>query len=309
MIKVQKDVSAIYLVGPTGVGKTAVSLDLAQKLNAEIVIADSMQVYRGLDIGTAKPTAEQRRRVPHHMLDVVNPLAEFNVAQFLKLAQNTLKEIQQRSRHGLIVGGTGLYIKVLIDGIFEGPSKDPQVRRRLEEEDSEILYDRLKNVDSVAASKIQSRNRRRVIRALEVYEMTGRPISEFQKEWGLPQSEACVIGLERERKDLYQKINERVDQMFELGLVSEVEVLLKRGVDQNLVVMQAIGYKEVMDYLKGRCTLEEAKTLIKQNTRHLAKRQMTWFRKDPRIHWFKFQLDEGCSEMAQRIFEFLYSRS
>jgi tRNA dimethylallyltransferase len=210
-----------------------------------------------------------------------------------------------RSHRALIVGGTGLYIKGLMDGIFEGPSKNLQIRKRLEETDSQILYARLKEVDPIAASKIEIQNRRRVIRALEVYEMTGRPISGFQKEWNGPQHELCIVGLERERENLYQRIHERVDRMFAEGLVDELETLLEQGVDQNPIVMQAIGYKEGIAYLRGQCTLEDAKTLIKQNTRHLAKRQMTWFKKDSRIHWFKFQPNESSSKMVQRIYEFL----
>jgi tRNA dimethylallyltransferase len=313
--KYQKDGNflPIYLVGPTAVGKTSVAMDLAEKINAEILVADSMQIYRELDIGTAKPSLEERRRVPHHMLDLVDPLTEFDVAQFVGVAQGILKEIQSRWHVPLVVGGTGLYLKALIDGIFEGPSKNNQIRERLEEEAKnsgwQVLYERLKNVDSLAASRIDPKNVRRIIRALEVYEMTGSPISEFRKQWDFPQSQVCLIGLDREREYLYQRIDERVEEMFERGLIAEVEKLFSQGIEQNHVVMQAIGYKEGISYLKGKCTLNELKDEIKKKSRHLAKRQMTWFKKDLRIHWFKFQPDEGYSEMAQRIFEFLYSRS
>jgi tRNA dimethylallyltransferase len=307
-----RDTNPIYLVGPTGVGKTSVALDLAEKIDAEIVVADSMQIYRGLDIGTAKPSLEERKRVPHHMLDLVDPLTGFNVAQFVNLAQNTLKEIQSRSHIPLVVGGTGLYLKALIDGIFDGPSKNDQIRKRLEEEAKnsgwQVLYERLKSVDSLAASKIDPKNVRRLVRALEVYEMTGSPVSEFRKQWDFPKSQVCLIGLEREREDLYRRINERVDEMFEMGLIAEVKKLFSQGIEQNHVVMQAIGYKEVIGYLKGKYTLKEVKDEIKKKSRHLAKRQMTWFRKDSRVHWFKFQSDEKSLEMTQRICELLDNR-
>ncbi|MBI1884597.1 MAG: tRNA (adenosine(37)-N6)-dimethylallyltransferase MiaA [Chlamydiae bacterium] len=296
----------LYLVGPTAVGKSAVALKLASKIHAEIIVADSMQVYRGLDIGTAKPTFEERQKIPHHLLDVAEISEEFNVAHFVSLARLAIREIQDRSHIPLLVGGTGLYVKALIDGLFEGPSAHPQIRERLGEEarrsGKEALYDRLKKVDPLAASKMNSNQGRRIIRALEVYEITGSPISSFQTQWNQTRSDVSILGLERERADLYSRIDTRIEMMFEKGLVEEVQSLVAKGLEKNRLVMQAIGYKETLQFLKHELSLEEAKEKIKLNTRHFAKRQWTWFKKDARIRWFHLAPDEE-EEVVERILD------
>lgn len=318
-MKVKKQ-ALIYLIGPTGVGKTEVSLELAKTFNSEIVAADSRQVYRGLDIGTAKPSLKEQKCIPHHMIDVVEPNQPFDVYQYIKLAYACIEEIHGRSKNVLIVGGTGLYIKALLDGIFKGPTKDESIRRRLEEEAKSVglttLYDRLKNVDPKGAQKIDPQNPRRIIRALEVYELTGKPISDFQTQWGNESHPATgdwrlatgdhntlIIGLMRERGDLYARINQRVDQMFEKGLVEEVKNLFLRDGEKNNIITQAIGYQEVITYLRGLSSLDEAKELVKSNSRHFAKRQMTWFRRDSRIHWISIEIQEVPMDSASKIFD------
>lgn len=297
----------VYLVGPTAVGKTAVSLALAPRLNAEIVVADSMQVYRGLDMGTAKPTAEERSQVQHHLLDVVDPGTPFDAHQYLTLAQEAFPAIQKRSKNILVVGGTGLYVKALVDGLFKGPMRNDVVRAHFEEETQSLglpsLYERLKKIDPKAALKIDPQNKRRIIRALEVYELTGLPISHFQIQWDTPQKEACLIGLYRERSDLYKRIDHRVEIMFTSGLVDEVQTLLSMGLEKHDVVMQAIGYKEVIYYLRRKCTLEEAKESVKRATRHFAKRQMTWFRKDSRIRWVSIEETEEPALTSSHVLD------
>lgn len=279
-------------------------------MDAEIVAADSMQVYRLLDIGTAKPTARERRRVVHHMIDVVEPGVEYNVAAYVRDAHHALQSILARSKTALVVGGTGLYVKALIDGIFEGPPKEDRIRKRLHDEmlqgGASSLHERLRLVDPLSASRIPSTNARRLIRALEVYELTGRPISELQSQWASSRGKAVtIVGLDRGRDDLYRRINERVDGMFEAGLVEEVTALRRLGIEHNPVVMQAIGYKEVMDYLMGLCSLDEAEDRVRKNTRRLAKRQLTWFRRDPRIQWLVFGENETPAEMAGRVLKLL----
>lgn len=302
-------IKPIYLVGPTGVGKSAVAIELARSIHAEIVAADSMQVYCGLDIGTAKPSLQERKRVSHHMLDVIQPEDNFDAAKFVKLASVAVQEIQSRNKTPFIVGGTGLYIKALVDGLFSGPGKNLVIRRRLEEEavtkGPDALYRRLQAIDPQGASKIPAQNLRRVIRALEVYEISGQPISSLQNQWEKSNDCVCMIGLQRERKDLYERINQRVDDMIQQGLVQEAEVLLSKGIDEKSTVMQAIGYKEITGYLHGTTTLEEAVVKIKQNSRHLAKRQITWFKKDTRIHWFSLSRNETLAETVECILKFL----
>ncbi len=305
----QESCKPIYLVGPTGVGKSAVALELATQLNAEIIVADSMQVYRGLDIGTAKPSPEEREKIPHHLLDIVDPSEDFDVSKFVKISSKILKEIQTRGKTPLIVGGTGLYIKAMMDGLFSGPGKNLEIRKRLEEEalskGLESLYDRLSELDPQRAAQIPPHHQRRIIRALEIYETTGKPIGQFQNQWTNPQANVCIIGLNRDRKDLYERINHRVDEMIQQGLVQEAQKLFLKGLRENATVMQAIGYKELMTHFKGLSNIEEAIVLIKQNSRHLAKRQLTWFKKDPRVHWFFLEEESPISKIVQDILKFL----
>ncbi|MBN1918683.1 MAG: tRNA (adenosine(37)-N6)-dimethylallyltransferase MiaA [Verrucomicrobia bacterium] len=286
----------VYLVGPTGVGKTATALALAERLPIEIVSADSMQVYRELDILSAKPTADDRARVPHHLIDILDVTEPFSAAEFRRLAEAAIVSIERRGKRALVVGGTGLYIRALADGLFDGPDASRDVRQRLldeaEAKGTDHLHARLTEVDPAAAGKIARHDLRRIVRALEVYETTGRPISAQQTEWAEPK--ACLmLGLRLPRATLYARINARVDAMFEAGAVEEVERLVAAGIQQGSTAMQAIGVREITAYLRGDTTLDEAKRRIKTQTRRYAKRQLTWFRKDPRIVWYDVADDGG----------------
>lgn len=260
-------------------GKSDVALLLAEELKAEIVSADSMQVYRGMDIGTAKPTPEERARVPHHLIDVVDVRQPFDVAQYRTRALAAIEQIQQRGRWPLVVGGSGMYLRALSEGLFPGPGADAQIRARLESLPAQELCERLRTVDPASAAKIPVGNKRRLVRALEVYELTAKPISAQQNEWKRPPSDRPpMILLDRDRADLYARLERRVDWMFENGLVEETRGLLRQGLAENPTACVAAGYREVIALLQGRATLEDAKLLTKQRTRQLAKRQLTWFR-------------------------------
>jgi tRNA dimethylallyltransferase len=297
----------IVIAGPTAVGKTRISLELAEKLGGEIVSADSRQVYRFMDIGTAKPSPEDMRRIPHHMIDVVNPDEEYTVADYGRSAHAAIKSILERGKIPIMVGGSGLYIRAVIDGIFPGPGSDKKIRENLEKE-AEInglssLYDRLCKVDPAASSRIHPNDKRRIIRALEIYEITGKPISLLQEK-GKKKEASCntvMIGLNRPREELYGRIEERVEEIFRQGFVEEVKALLDKGYEENLISMEALGYREVIKFLKGEIGLEPAKRKVKQNTCHYAKRQLIWFRKDKRINWFNIGNEEKAEETAQKI--------
>lgn len=292
----------VFIVGPTCVGKSSVAIGLAKKINAEIVSCDSMQVYKGMDIGTAKPTQQERSEVPHHMIDIVDITHEYNVAEYVRDAGMVIEDIQKKGKTPLVVGGTGLYLKALIDGLFTGPKGDNGIRMRLDKERVEELYNELKNIDPISAERIKPNDKRRIIRALEVYYLTGRPISSFQTQWRTKR-DAFIIGLNREREDLYSKIDQRVEQMFQAGLVDEVKELVKLGLRENKTACQALGYKEVLGYIDGRYGLEEVKGLVKRNTRHFSKRQLTWFKKDDRVRWILIQEKEGIEGIVERILE------
>lgn len=281
----------LCLLGPTAVGKTEVSIQLAQHLDAEIVSVDSRQVYRQMDIGTAKPTPEEQQAVPHHLIDCVDITQPFSVADYQSLADAAINNIQNRGKQGLLVGGAGLYFRAIVDGLFEGPPADTSFRKRLEQEASEhgvdMLHDRLKTCDPESAERIHPNNVIRVIRALEVYELTGIPMSKHQQQW-LPENQRypfIAYGLTMPRQQLYQRIEQRVDKMLENGLISEVESLLAAGYSRDTFALQSFGYKELIAYLDGKCNYVEAVEQLKQNTRRFAKRQLTWFRKDKRIEW------------------------
>ena len=298
---------SIFLAGPTACGKTAVGLCLAEMLNAEIISLDSMQLWRELDIGTAKPTPDERARVPHHLIDVVDPSDWFNVGQYVELASQAAREIIGRGRVPLFVGGTGLYLKMLITGLFKGPSADWELRDRLKgiaaEHGTEHLHAQLRAVDPVAAGRIHPNDLRRIIRALEVHEKSGRPISELQQEWQGEHAEESppMFGLNRGRLDLHCRINRRVDQMLAQGFLDEVRRLAERPGGLGRAAAQALGYKELLAHLRGELPLDEAVELIKRNTRHFAKRQMTWFRAFPQIVWIEVKPDDAPEETARRI--------
>lgn len=304
--------NSIFLVGPTGVGKTEVALILASKINAEIVSCDSMQVYCGMDIATAKPTKQEQREIPHSMIDIVPVTEEYDVARYVCNAKKAIAVIKEHNKIPLVVGGTGLYVKALVDGLFSGPEKDRKLRNDLEERCQKNgvgeLYQELQKIDKDAAKKINIQDKRRIIRALEVYYLTGKPISILQREWGkegADQESYCLVGLNRARSDLYERINERVEKMFAQGIVAETEELLQHGLRQNRVAFQALGYKEICEFLDGKCTLEETKEKLKQKSRNFAKRQLTWFCKDDRVNWFSIAKDEKPEVTVEMILEFL----
>ena len=297
----------IFLVGPTGVGKTEASLWLAKQIDAEIVSADSMLVYRGMDIGTAKPTPEKRAAVRHHLIDILDPTESFSVGKYRQLAKEAIADIHGRGKMVLVCGGTGLYVRALVDGLFEGPSADWPLRQELEAEAErngpESLYAKLMEVDPETAEKLSPKDVRRVIRALEVHAAAHRPISELQSQWKQRGRAPTMFGLTMSRSLLYHRIEERVDTMFGRGLVEETERLLARGLRANRTAMQAIGYKEVAAYLDGECSLEEAKKLLKRDSRRYAKRQLTWFRKDDRIQWYSFDDYATRQELYECLLE------
>jgi tRNA dimethylallyltransferase len=281
----------IAIVGPTASGKSDLALDIASRLGGEIVSCDSRQVYRGLDIGSAKPTAEERRLVPHHLLDVVDPDQPFSAADYARLARQALAEIAARGRISLVVGGTGLYLRALLDGLFEGPARDPDLRRRLEaiaeRGGGARLFALLSRADPQTASRLHERDRVRVIRALEVFRCTGRPISSHQAVAPLPLQgfERLVLGLCPERAALRRRVEARTSRMIEAGLMSEVAALLARGYPAGLPPLQAIGYRQVVAVLEGRLPRERLEAEIVTATMRYAKRQMTWFRHQTRPIW------------------------
>lgn len=273
-----------YLTGPTAGGKTSVGVELAGRIGAEIVSMDSMALYRGMDIGTAKPTCDERRRVPHHLVNVLDPDQEYSLAQYLEAAHRAAVEIRSRGREVLFVGGTPLYLKGLLRGIFEGPPADWELRHRLRDEETRHgpghLYRRLSEIDPTAAGRLHANDTRRLIRAIEVFEKTGQPISRLQAQFeiGRPAERCRVFVLDWDRAQLYQRIDRRVEAMFAAGLVEEVRSLLAWPQPLSRTSQQAVGYRETIEYLQGRYTLEATVELVQRHTRQFAKRQGTWFR-------------------------------
>lgn len=299
----------VAIVGPTGIGKSQMGLQLSQAFNGEIVSADSRQVYRYMDIGTAKPVTEELSLVPHHLLNIINPDDDFSLAQYQALAYQAIRNIQQRNKLPILVGGSGLYVWAILEGwkIPEVPP-DPEFRHNLEKmavtAGTEGLYQELVKVDPVAAQKIDPRNVRRVIRALEVHEKTRTPFSQFQHK-ETPPFNAFIIGLTADRAELYRRIDQRIDRMIERGLVSEVDNLVKIGYDFSLAAMSSIGYKQIGLFLEGELDLPSAVQQIKSETRRFVRHQYAWFRlKDERIHWFDIR-KETCSEIEARVAEFI----
>lgn len=296
----------VFLVGPTGIGKTKVSISLAKRIGAEIVSCDSMQVYKGMDIGTSKPPAELMAEVPHHMIDIIEPGDDsFSVAKFREMSLNLIKDIHQRGRIPLFVGGSGLYMNVLVDGLFPSPKANRNLRTRLKEEarlyGSKWLYDRLERIDPRTAAIIHPNDLRRIIRALELYQLTGLPMSRL-KEFtrGITSEyEVRIFGLNTERRRLYKRIDTRVDRMFEDGLIQEVRRLKDSGM--GMTARQVLGYKEIIGYLEGGYPLEEARALLKRNTRRYAKRQLSWFRRDKRIKWIYLEAEADKEKVAGKI--------
>jgi tRNA dimethylallyltransferase len=303
----------LAIVGPTASGKTSLALSIARKVDAEIVSADSRQIYKYLDIGTAKPTIAERAMVKHHFIDVLEPSEDFSAGQFGLLAGKVISGIVKRKRLPILVGGSGLYVRAALDGLFDGPGKDPEIRSTLEEqlkeEGLDKLVETLRTVDSTALERMKEITPRRVIRALEVHRSTGKPISQFHTEENVaPAFEAYRVGLLWERKELYQRINDRVDTMVASGLENEVKNLLSKGYDQQLNALNTVGYREVFDFLNGILSREEMIERIKRNSRRFAKRQMTWFKRDPRVHWMKVTGDGWMDKTAEKIVHELWSQ-
>jgi tRNA dimethylallyltransferase len=294
----------IFLAGPTAVGKSEIALLLAEKTGGEIISADSMQVYRGLDIGTAKPSPAERARVPHHLIDICDLTENFDAAQFIRLAQKAVGEIQSRNHVPIFCGGTGLYFKAFLSGLGEAPATNPELRAKLEAASFESLLHELHEHDPMAYEKIDKQNPRRVIRAVEVIRLTGKKFSEQRAEWKSkiqsPKSEN-FFALTRQSEDLHARINARVDEMFRRGLVAETEQLLKRGLAQNKTAMQAIGYRQVVEHLRGERPLAETIELVKSRTRQFAKRQLTWFRRQLDPEWIGLKPDEALENICENL--------
>ena len=282
----------VVVVGATSTGKSGLALELAVDLGGEILSADSVQVYRGFDIGTAKLSAEERRRVPHHLIDILAPEDDYSAASFRNQADLIIHRLHKEGKAIFVVGGTGLYLKVLSRGLFHGPGGDlhfrDSLRQKAEGEAEGYLHRELEKVDPEAASRIHPHDTFRIIRALEVYRHGEKPLSQLQKEHGFRESpyEILKIGLSAERQELYRRIDSRVDSMIDRGWLKEVQNLLSRGISARVKPMQSLGYKRLISFLAGEIDWLRAVYLIKQDTRRYAKRQFTWFKADPDIHWF-----------------------
>jgi tRNA dimethylallyltransferase len=298
-------VNLIALAGPTAVGKSEIALLLAEKLGGEIVSVDSMQVYRGLDIGTAKPSGEQRERVRHHLIDVADLNETFDAARFVQLARAAVAEIHQRGRIAILCGGTGLYFQAFFEGLGEAPPSDRGLRAELEATPLPDLLRELDQRDPATGKTIDRQNPRRVIRALEVVRLTGRAFSEQRAQWSATKAakrrENNLIVLARERADLQQRINARVDDMFQRGLVPETAGLLERGLAQNRTACQALGYRQVIEHLSGGRDLKETIEAVKIKTGQFAKRQMTWFRKYGGGRAVPIERDEAPEAVAAKV--------
>jgi len=296
----------LVIVGPTAVGKTRIAIELAKELNGEIISADSRQIYKGMDIGTAKPSKDEQAAVKHHMLNVVNPDEHFSVGEYKRNAEKIIEGIWQRKRLPIIAGGTGLYIRAVIDGLWEGPKADYELRDKLKKEEETFgkgyLYKKLKEVDPETAEKTKPNDLVRIVRSLEVYYKEGKTISHFHRLHGFQEKNYNImfIGLTMDRGRLYKKIEERVDEMINSGLIDEVKALLKKEYNENISSMTGVGYRQAIGYLKGDYNLEEAVRLIKRDTKRYAKRQYTWFNKDKRIEWSNID-DIDIKLLAQDI--------
>lgn len=287
-------------------------MTIAEKTGGEIISVDSMQVYRGLDIGTAKPDAEERKKIPCHLIDVCELAENFDAAQFVRLAQRAVEEIQSRHRVPIFCGGTGLYFNAYLGGLGEAPSANPELRAELEKMSFEELLRELREKDSATYGKIDKQNPRRVIRAVEVIRLTGKKFSEQKAEWKTEKAEGGPCGrppkkpekifvLIRKQTDLHERINARVDKMFRRGLVDETRELLKRGLEQNKTAMQAIGYRQVVEHLRGERDLAETIELVKTKTRQFAKRQLTWFRRYGNCQWFELSKSDSPERITEQL--------
>jgi tRNA dimethylallyltransferase len=294
--------NVLILTGPTGSGKSRLALDLAPRLGAEIVAMDSMTLYRGMDIGTAKPSVEDRRRVPHHLIDVLDPWESASLAWWLREAAKCVAHIESRGKRALILGGTPLYLKGILHGIFEGPGGDMELRRRLEAEPTAVLHARLAEVDPASAARLHANDQRRLVRALEVFELTGKPMSEWQQEFArLPPRRFPPVWLDLPREDLYARIDRRVETMFAAGLVQEVQALAQLQHPLSKEARQALGYKEVLNHLEGKADLPSTIAEVQMRSRNFAKRQLTWFRNLPGCVQPGIQEGESVSAIVDRV--------
>jgi tRNA dimethylallyltransferase len=300
----------VCIIGPTAVGKTKLSIDLAKRFDAEIISGDSMQIYRGMDIGTAKITKEEMSNIPHHLIDIKNPDEPFSAFDFQQLVRKKIMEISNRNHLPMIVGGTGLYIQsVIFDYQFSDSGKNEKIRTRLEEkvknDGIEPLYQQLLSIDPETAGQIHPNNERRVIRALEVYYSTGMTMTELKtKQEKQLLYDVALVGLTMDREKLYKRINDRVDQMIENGLLEEAKAFYNQGL-KDVQSTQAIGYKELFAYFDGEISLEKAIDDLKKNTRHFAKRQLTWFRNKMDVQWFDVTNEHEYEKNLQKISDFI----
>jgi len=284
----------LVIAGPTASGKSDLAISLAEQLDGEIVCADSLTIYRGLNIGSAKPTAEQQRRIAHHLLDIREPSQPFTAADFRHEASQAISDILQRGKRVIVAGGTGLYLRVLLHGLTDAPGEDSELRRQLkqraEREGGAALLEELRRIDPETAARCHPNNLVRILRALEVWYATGSPLSSFHDRHGFSDApyDALLLCLNLVRDELYRRIDRRVELMLDTGLVDEVRGLLQAGIPADIKPLQAIGYKEVLAHLRGDTTLEEMSEQIKRNTRHLAKRQLTWFRREAEAQWVAY---------------------
>jgi tRNA dimethylallyltransferase len=303
---IREEFPIILIAGQTAVGKTDVAISLAKIINAEIISVDSMQVYKGMDIGTAKPILKQRVEVPHHLIDILEITESFDAARFVKLAKEAIDDIKSRNKRVIMCGGTGLYFKALIEGIGSGPEPDKKLRAELENIPLEMLLNELKEKDPDTFAVIDKNNKRRVIRAVEVIRLTGKPFSSLKSRWGAEDESILgnyrFFGLKREPGDLRQRINIRVDKMFEMGLVEETRKLLELGLEQNPTAMQALGYRQVVEYLKGIRSLEDTINLVKIRTWQFARRQMTWFKRHSKLEWINVVKDTSVEQVVAEIY-------
>jgi len=301
----------LVIAGPTAVGKTKIAIETAKRLNGEIISADSMQIYKKMDIGTAKPTVEEMGGIPHHLLSIVEIGEKFSVVDFQKMAFDCIEDILSRGKVPIVCGGTGLYINGLVEEIDYGEvTSSEELREELEkvaqEKGNEYLYEELKSVDKDAAEKIKLNDTKRLIRALEVYRMTGTTITEFQRRSKEKEKkyDYIVVGLSMDREKLYERINLRVDEMMKCGLLEEAkDVLAEMGANDKLTSFQAIGYKEFLPFFNGECTLEEVAEMIKQESRRYAKRQITWFKRTPGLRWVDVYEDAPAVDKIVEYYE------
>lgn len=297
----------IVILGPTAVGKTRLSLAVAQLWKMEIVSADALQVYKHMDIGTAKPSPLDRSRIPHHMIDLVSPDEHYNAGRYERDAGASINQIHQAGKIPLLVGGCGLYLRAVLHGLFHGPGADPELRKRLQQE-AEIqgvhyLHEQLEQVDPESARRLHPNDYPRIIRAIEVYIQSGIPLSALQRGYASQQLRyhAKIIGLTRDRNDLYARIEKRVDDMLKEGLLEEVKRLLEWGYSEDSTALQGLGYKQLIAAIHGRCSLEEAVRLLKRDTRHYAKRQFTWFRQVENVQWINLSIYSSEEQALSQI--------